>query len=1544
MPIATAAELLDALRRDHLLDAAQLAEAVQAQGAGDARELARELVRRGWLTPYQVNQLFRADGRPLLVGSYVLLDKLGEGGMGAVYKARNWKLGRVVAMKLIRKDRLGSDVAVKRFRREIQAAAQLHHPNIVHAYDADEAGGVHFLVMEYVEGTDLGRLLKRQGPLPVATACDYARQAALGLQHAFERGMVHRDVKPANLLLTAAGVVKVMDFGLARLGRAAAGDESSTMTEEGAVMGSLDYIAPEQAMDSHAVDARADLYSLGCTLYHLLTGRVPFPGGEALAKLLKHRLEEPAPIEQLRPDLPPGVAAVVRRLMAKRPEDRHQTPAEAADDLAAAALTCQVTTGERGADAPRSPIGDTAADWAALDTPVPGAGRAAAGDHRWLWIGAAGGVVLLLGLAALVAVLMRTTPAPAPDTAAVAAPKETGRSSAEAADGSWVKATAALPPEKQVEAVVARLKELNPGYEGQVVPGIGGGIVFSLAVPADGLATIAPLRALTGLRELALDGTPGKCRLADLSPLKGLRLTSMRGQNLQVADLSPLADMPLSTLTLAGCPVADLSPLSGLSLTSLVCVHCPVNDLAPLERLPLAGLTLQGTRVASLAPLRNMRLETLGLTSTRVTDLSPLEGMPLRSLSCDYTPVADLAPLKGMPLRQLACDLSLARLDDEILRGIATLETLNGKPAAEFFAQRDGFDAWAKSVAAMTPDEQVKAVNEELKRRNPGYEGRLENVSVESGAVAAASLPGRDLTDLSPVRALPGLKSLTLSGEAGTPIDLRPLHGLKLTALDFRGCPVRTLAPLNGLPLTQLECGHFDGDLSPLRGMRLTRLVIEKSPVKDLSPLRGMPLNVLWCSYTEVSDLAPLEKVPLHDLRCAATRVSDLTPLKSLPLEQLHCHTNAIADLSPLAGSSLHWLDLGDTRVTDLAPLKSCPLHELYFPPLPWIDVAPLRSIETLEIVNGMPPAKAFEPFDQFAAWCKGVAAMAPKDQVAAVAEELKRRNPGFDGELKSEIRGDTVVGLQMSSDDLADVSPLRALRGLQGLGMTERVEGRRKLSDLRPLHGMGLTGMNITGTLVSDLSPLRGMPLGYLRCPKTPVADLSPLRDLPLDTLDVIGTKVTDLSPLRGKHISYLALGFTAISDLSPLKGMPLTFLHCKGTRVPDLSALAGLPLKHLDCDFSPWRDTELLKSLTTLTEINDGSAADFWKKADAERADFDAWVASVAKMPAEKQAEALEDRLKRANPDWHGSVNKDIQGGAVVGVELRENAGLTDLAPVRALPGLRALTYASGPLTGLWPLHGLPLTALHLEGCPVEDLAALHGMPLARLRLLDTRVADLSPIRGMPLKLLECSHAPATDLSPLKGMRLESFDCRGLAVSDLSVLKGMPLKSLVMHLTNVTDLSFVEGMPLTGLDCMSTGVSDLSPLRGLPLTSLNCANNRVADLSPLKGLPLTGLNCGGTRVADLAPLAEMRLTSLTCSSTAVSDLSPLKDMPLTAISVRQTRVTDLSPLAGLPITDLHCDFRPERDAAVLRQMKSLATVNDKPPAEYWKAAGEKP
>lgn len=278
---------------------------------------------------------------------YRVLKMLGRGGMGVVYKAEHRLMERPVALKVISRRLMSNPLAIERFQREVRAAARLTHPNIVVAHDAEQAGELHFLVMEFVDGASLAQYVERKGPLPVSTASLFIRQAALGLQHAAQQGMVHRDIKPQNLMLTRKGQIKILDFGLARFAR----EESSSdqlgdshfadnsaadagLTEVGMIVGTPDYMAPEQASDSSKADIRADIYSLGCTFYFLLCGQAPFAGDSITRTLKSHADRQPRPLHKLRDDLPPELLRIVERMMAKDPAARFQSPQELAKVLA----------------------------------------------------------------------------------------------------------------------------------------------------------------------------------------------------------------------------------------------------------------------------------------------------------------------------------------------------------------------------------------------------------------------------------------------------------------------------------------------------------------------------------------------------------------------------------------------------------------------------------------------------------------------------------------------------------------------------------------------------------------------------------------------------------------------------------------------------------------------------------------------------------------------------------------------------------------------------------------------------------------------------------------------------------------------------------------------------------------------------------------------------------------------------------------------------------------------------------------------------------
>jgi serine/threonine protein kinase len=262
---------------------------------------------------------------------YRVLEVLGKGGMGCVYKAEHRVMERLVALKVISRSLTDNPTAIERFHLEVKAAARLAHPNIVVAHDAEQAGDTHFLVMEYVEGLSLDRVVRKHGRLPPLHACEYMRQAALGLQHAFEKGMVHRDIKPQNLMLGPRNSIKILDFGLARF--VSESNQGRGLTALGVLMGTPDFIAPEQAIDSRQADIRADIYSLGCTLYYLLTGAPPFPEGTSVQKVIAHLEAAPRPVTSFRADVPQTMIEILERMLAKKPALRYQTPLEVAKEL-----------------------------------------------------------------------------------------------------------------------------------------------------------------------------------------------------------------------------------------------------------------------------------------------------------------------------------------------------------------------------------------------------------------------------------------------------------------------------------------------------------------------------------------------------------------------------------------------------------------------------------------------------------------------------------------------------------------------------------------------------------------------------------------------------------------------------------------------------------------------------------------------------------------------------------------------------------------------------------------------------------------------------------------------------------------------------------------------------------------------------------------------------------------------------------------------------------------------------------------------------------
>jgi len=918
----------------------------------DAEELIGELVRQKKLTKFQADEVAKGNGKSLVLGNYVLMEKIGSGGMGQVFKAEHRRMKRVVAVKLLPPAMTKDQATIARFEREVEAAAKISHPNIVAAHDADCADGVHFLVMELVEGSDLSALVKKNGPFPVETAVNYVLQAAKGLDAAHKKGIVHRDIKPANLLLDTEGTVKILDMGLARLSGENDGATQAELTSPGTVMGTVDYMSPEQAVDSKTADARADIYSLGCSLHYLLTGKPIYEGDSLMNRMLAHR-DKPIPsLCAAQSRVSEQLEAIFKKMVAKNVEDRYQGMTAVIAELERCSLGNEQTfvfhppvvqandsnfvSGT--ASTPTKPIRTNSATTRLLDKR----------KNKLLLIGSAvvGVLMLLAGLAMKLKpvtepldvkpAVVGTKPVPVvPVTPpADAGPKKPLFFQTPGFDP-WFKEVSALPAEEQLESVRKKLVELNPGFDGKVTgffgkgtPKIENGVVTEFAFDNDhgtrNLTDISPLRALEGLKRLWCGQAPG-----------------------QLADLSPLMGMQLEELVCPYTRISDLSPLTGMKLEALDCSFTQVSGLSPLRGIPLVALGIGGTPVSDISLLEGMMsLKRLSISNTQVTDLRPLQGMRLDNFYCEGVSVPDLSLLKDMPLEHLILDFKPER-DTELLRSIKTLTTINRKPVAEFWKeveeqqkrkklgfQMPGFDEWMKTVAALPAEQQVEAVVKQLQDLNPAFDGN-EDHALTDGVVTGLRFSSDNIVDISPVRALVGLSRLACEAANlpnGKLEDLLPLKGMQLVILTCHGNHIHDLSPLEGMKLLELNCGN--------------------NPIADLSPLTGMPLRSLNVGVSNVSSLSMLKGMPLKVLSFNGTKVTSLSPLEGMALTHLFFQDNTITDLSPLKGMPLEILNCGHTQVFDLSPVKGMPLTSLYCYDTPFADLSLLQGMKNLTTLN----------------------------------------------------------------------------------------------------------------------------------------------------------------------------------------------------------------------------------------------------------------------------------------------------------------------------------------------------------------------------------------------------------------------------------------------------------------------------------------------------------------------------------------------------------------------------------------------------------------
>jgi serine/threonine protein kinase/Leucine-rich repeat (LRR) protein len=1195
-----------------------LAELGEGNRPQDVESFSSRLMEAGLLTPYQAEVLRKGQSRGLVLGNYVVESKLGEGGMGMVFKARHRRMKRDVALKVLPPAMTQSKDALARFHREVEAAAKLTHVNIAAAYDADEADGIHFLVMEFVDGPNLSSYIKRVGPLEPALALQIIEQSARGLAHAHRQGVVHRDIKPGNLLIDQQGIVKILDMGLARLSDGVEEHSGTTaeLTQSGRVMGTVDYMAPEQALDAKRVDHRADIYSLGCTLYFLLTGKPLSPEATLTKKLLWHQNSPPPHLEEVCQGIPQSVDDLFRMMVAKSPEDRQESM-DAVMEQCTACLSEMSTAGlelpvlgiEVHRSAPstdRIPMGATIAQKETRADVRDLVGNELAGEVEK---GSRSILAITLLVVALCAIAAAAVAIWGPDrgndlTTDVTDPKG-GTSPIGVDDGGPedvdVSPTKSVPHEKL----------LNWVFDNR------------------GAVTVVSAKGDAPVEVGKIEDVPKESF--------DIRSVNLSGTGVSDDDLYALNDVPnLQDLSLARTRVTD----DGL-------VH--VRQLEGLWSLDLANTQISNEGLSHIERLTQLR--DLNLTKTKVTDQGMARLAPLTELTKLY--LSDTA-IGDSGLKQL-----------ERLSGLKYL-ALNGTFVGD--VGYDGFREQLPQVEIMWDgrDTERSAAHKLLDKgarltlvtKSGDARGEVEKKTdlprerFQLVAVDLSANPNVGDDDLKVLAGLTNVDDLKLSGTAITTAGLRHLHGLtSLKSIDLGslhldkssvdalenalpGCVVHrkpsadretaiwvlsqngrvTISTSDGDETSEIrDIGQLPKGRFALREVYLDEAAsVGDADIKRFEDVSG--IESLFLSQANVTD-AGLEHLAgctsLRDLSLSRTKITSkgMERLGKLPsLRQLYLADTEIDGdglKSLIALSNLTHLAIGNTGVGDgdLALLKNLPelswlslsgpnITDAALPQLAKltdlkdlaIDGTAITDAGVLELLEAMPNvAISHDPFDPQRQACRwflmtgGVVELAegeikspkdlPRDAVRVLAvdlaeiEDVDHIKLGRVLEVCPDLESINLSDTNVNDDALVGLAKASKLKALYLTNTSVTDEGLARLAEATQLQLLDLRGTRITGSgfaALTNLKDLRQLLLGHTRVDDRALAALSPFEKLAALDLGYC-TTISDrgaasLGDLKGLQV--LVLRNTRVGDEAVkeiAKAPELTVLDLSGTYAGD-------------------------------------------------------------------------------------------------------------------------------------------------------------------------------------------------------------------------------------------------------------------------------------------------------------------------------------------------------------------------------------------------------
>jgi serine/threonine protein kinase/formylglycine-generating enzyme required for sulfatase activity/Leucine-rich repeat (LRR) protein len=1520
------------------------------------------------------------------IGHYEVLQVLGQGGFGIVFRAFDDVLQRVVAVKVLAPQLAATSPARKRFLREARSSAQVRHENVVQVYEVGETP-LPYIAMEFIPGETLQQRLNRIGPVDPAEVVRVGRQVAEGLAAAHATDLIHRDIKPGNVLLESGPQhrAKITDFGLAR-----AADDAS-ISQSGIIAGTPMYMAPEQAL-GHKLDQRADLFSLGSMLYQMVAGRAPFRANSTVAVLKRVAEDTPRDIREIIPETPKWLCDIIAKLHAKNPDDRYQSAREIADVLA----DCEQQLKTHG----------TLKDYSR----IPGGNPQPRRTGR-KWKRAAAAVVLLLAV-----------------TVGSYAGPFTLRYMSDAGKVTFLNAD--YPEDKLLVRrdgqVVATLDSTNSSAH------LDSGEYELEAVCAEGEEVSS---VIAGTRRL-FEGTPG--RGAD-GPV--LKLTIRRGDRIRVG-FGVKDKVPPPSLPDAWVPLFNGKDLSGWKTHPAEPGNWRVENGSIVGRAPTAFLFSERGDYENFqlrAEVKFTRRMDSGLLfrceyrpgcggyeaninedagrlirhhgeRLRTFDIAPGVTSPATNTWYTQEVIANGEQLEVKVNGQTVIKVT----DDAFTRGHLALQVFQPSPvegtavhfrkieikelpsgaAPPTFKNGIGMEfvkvpkgkSWLGGGKDKLGDQEVvipadfylgkyEVTQEEWEKvmgENPSHFSRagggkdavkdvpdadlkrfpVDRVSWDQCQVFLAKLNERE-KETGWVYRLPKLTEWEYACRGG------PMADKADSAFDFYlPKPTNALLPVDA---------NF--------GKRMDRTCKVGSYQPNRLGLFDLHGNVQeWCEDSKQATTDDGKR-----LRGGSFRIGQ-------------CEAKGVAG----APSTFRGDDLG----LRLARVPSGP-------PSP---------------VAKTPPA-AVAPFTD--ADVKRIAALPAAEQVEEVRKELMRRNPGFDGTVGHKIEDGVVTEFRVVTDNVTDIAPIRvfnALRVLDCSGTQTRTwEPNGVLADLSPLAGMNLAGLThlgvgntpvgdaglayfkgckglrhleLTKTRVGDeglahfthASGITHLGLGRTRVTDTGLAHFKDCKDL--TSLDLHGTKVSDaglavfkdcvklkrldlqytevgdaglahlkdctgltdlglwrtkvtdggMSHLKGCHdLTSLGLTDTAVGDagLAHVKGYKnlrglsiggtnvtdaglahlkdcknLGTLRLVGTQVTDagLADLAGLrQLTELDLTrtkVTPSGVEGLAKALPKCKITWDGGVVE---PTVAVGPFTDADVRRIAALPAAEQVEEVRKELKKRNPGFDGEVGHKIEGGVVTEFRIVTDQ-VTDIAPIRVFSALRVLdcsgtwtNKSNGLLAGLTPLK-----AMNLAG-------------LTHLNLSNTRVGDAGLEHFAGCKNLTGLWLSHTSVSNAGMARFK--DCKGL-------------EKLNLKYTRVDDagLSYFQGCnELSGID-----------LGGLEVTDAGLAYFK--DCTKLTGLWLNSMKVTDAGLAHFKNCTSLIHLQLTNTQVTDAGLAWIKDCKhLTGLWLNGTKVTDLSLLKGMPLKELACDFQPERDAEILRPIKTLEKINGKPVAEFWKDVEEK-